>query len=811
MANKNLTPFLFGGKVTSRRPPQPEMTLIVRAKFILEPGAPLSLPEGHPALAQETLRGDVFHDDDHEQTDECLYPSDLVDFKPHADVLLIGTCHTPGKARMTECPVRFGVGSWSKILRVVGERVWMDGLLGPAMSDPVPFDRMPLGDRRSFGGPGHPLNPVGRGHGTRELPNVEGADDLLLSRSDRPAPAGFGPLSPNRPDRRARVGKNYGKAYREKRAPYYADDFDWTYFNSARPDQWLPYLRGDEELLFQNLHPDAEVFRSRLPGLRIRVFANDAERGFREVPMHLDTLLANLDEGALFLTWRGLTEVTDDDLSRVTTLVASEPLDGPALPEEHYREILARFEADPLEIEEQLAPELKEEWGALQALQKKGDGAAPPGGGGAAGLDPLSALLKARLGDVAKPQQERIGRAMAGLAGVALPGGKVLGSVIAEALRNLPKASQALPPMSSAASPMLMDAALRTAFRRVARAVEEAKGLAAARGTQVPALAAWDKLASDPKLASMGLSTAPPRPPGQIGPGSDLRDQDLSEQDLSGRDLTGANLTGAILTGANLRGARLTRAILRQAVLFDADVREADFTGADLTLATLQSAWAERAVFRGATLEGATFDGARLMEADLSGTQGSQLVFSRADMTGAVARGAAWAVAFLEDTVLERADLSQASLTRCFVSKVKGASATFAGATLTGSSFSGSDLTGAIFTGARGDGSVWMAATLTGADLSLAVLTGALFSEATADGAIFFGANVRGARFDRANLTRADFTRANLFEADLLKARVPEAKFVDANLYDAKFYETSGSGCDFRGANLKKSTLERDR
>ncbi|HTN84737.1 MAG TPA: DUF2169 domain-containing protein [Sorangium sp.] len=810
MANKNLTPFLFGSKVTSRQPPQPEMTLIVRAKFTLRPGAPLSLPEGHPVLAQETLRGDVFHDDDHDQTGECLYPSDLADYKPHADVLLFGSCHTPNKARMTECPVRFGVGSWSKILRVVGDRVWMDGLLGPAMSDPVPFERMPLGDRYSFGGPGHPLNPVGKGQGTRELPNVEAADDLLLSRSDRPAPAGFGPVSPNRPDRRAKVGKNYGKAYREKRAPYYADDLDWTYFNAARPDQQLPYLRGDEELLFQNLHPGAEVFRSRLPGLRIRAFANDAERGFREVPMHLDTLLADLDKEALFLTWRGLTEVTDDDLSRVTTLVASEPLDAPPLPEAHYREILARFEADPLEIEEQISPELKEEWRALQALeQRKGADAAPAPD--ASGLDPLSALLKARLGDVARPQQDRIRRAMAALAGVAVPGGKVLGSVIAEALRNLPRASPALPPLVAGAAPMVTDAALRTAFRRVARAVEEAKSLAATRGTQVPGLAAWDKLVGDPKLSAMGLSAAPPRAPGKPGPGSDLSDQDLSDQDLSGADLTGANLTGAILTGANLRGARLTRATLKQAVLFGADLREADFTEADLSLATLQSAWAERAVFRGATLEGTSFDGARLMEADLSGTQGTQLVFSRADMTGAAARGATWAVAFLEGTVLERADLSKASLTRSFVSKVKATSATFAGATLTGTSFSGSDLTGASFTGARGDGSVWLGATLTGADLSHAVLTSTHFTEATAGDASFFGANARGARFDRADLTRADFTRANLFEADLLKAQVPEAKFVDANLYGAKFYQTTGSGCDFRGANLKKSTLERDR
>ncbi|AUX21313.1 hypothetical protein SOCEGT47_017940 [Sorangium cellulosum] len=806
MANKNLTPFLFGQKLTSRRPPQPEMTLIVRAKLTLKPGAPLALPEGHPVLAQETLRGDVFEEDDHDQTGECLYASDLADYKPHADVLLCGTCHTPGKARMTECPVRFGVGSWSKILRVVGDRVWMDGLLGPAMSDPVPFDRMPLGDRYSFGGPGHPLNPVGKGFGTRELPNVEHPEDLLLSRSDRPTPAGFGPLSPNRPERRAKVGKKYGASYRKERAPYYAEDFDWTYFNAAPPDQWLPYLRGDEELLFQNLHPDAAVFRSRLPGLRVRVFVSDAEGGFQEVPMQLDTLFADLDNEALFLTWRGLVEVQDDDVSRYNTLVASEALADPPLPEAHYRDILRRFEADPLEIEEQLLPEHKEEWRALLALQQRGAEAAPPD---APGLDPLSALLKARLGDVAKPQQDRLRRAMAALSGLALTGGKVVGEAIAEALRSLPKASHGLPPLSPGASPGVTDAQLRIAFRSVARAVEEARALATARGTPVPALAAWDKLLADPKLASMGLSPAAPPEPEKLGPGCDLSGQDLSDRDLSGQDLTGANLNGAILTGANLRGARLARANLQKAVLFEADVREADFTDADLSLATLQGARAEGALFRGATLEGASFDAARLLGADLSGSQGAQLVLSRADMTGAAARGARWHTAYLESTVLERADLSQASLTRCFVSKCNAASATFAGATLSGTSFAGSDLSQAVFTDARGDSGVWMGATLTGADFSHAVLTSALFSEASAEGALFFGANLRRARLDRANLTRADFTRANLFDADLGKALVAEARFVDASLYDAKLYQTSGSGCDFRGANLKKSTLER--
>ena len=807
MKSKNLTPFLFGSRVTSRRPPQPEMVLIVKAKLTLRPGAPLALPEGHPVLAQGTLRGDVFRDDDDDQTGECLYPSDFADFKPQADVLLRGSCHTPGKKRMTECPVRFGVGAWSKILRVVGHRVWMDGVLGPAMSDPVPFDRMTLDDRHSFGGPEHPLNPVGKGFGTRELPNIEHVEDLLRTRSDRPTPAGFGPLSPSRPERRAKVGKRYGKPYREKRAPYYAEDFDWSFFNAAPPDQRLPYLRGDEELLFQNLHPAAEVFRSRLPGLRIRAFASDLPGRLREVPMVLDTLLADLDEEALHLVWRGLTETKEDDLSDQTVIIGSEPLGEPPLPVEHYRDALQRFEADPVEIGDHLPPDLKEEWGALQALGEQRAKGTPPD---TKGLDPVSALLKIQLGDVAKASQEKVRKAMASLWRLVLPGGRLLGSVIEEALRDQPPAPHAGAPLNPGSVPVIPDALIRTAFRTLVRAVEGARARTAAQGQPLKGMEEWDKLLRDPKLNSMGLSPVEPRAPDSIGPGSDLSGQDLSDRDLSGRDLTGADLTGAILSGAILRGAKLTRAKLLQAVLFDADLRDADLAEADLTLATLQGARADGAVFRGATLDHASFESARLLGADLSGTEGTQLIFSRADLTGATAKGAKWHMAFLEGTTLVRADLSGATVTRSFVSKCNAVSASFARAILTGTSFAESDLSQAIFTDARGDGSVWMGANLTGADLGHATLKSAHFTEANATGARFFGANLRQARFYRAILERADFTRANLFDADLHKAVVGEAKFVDANLYDAKLYQTSGSGCDFNGANLTRSTLERD-
>ena len=71
-------------------------------------------------------------------------------------------------------------------------------------------------------------------------------------------------MNPAWPQRAPKVGKDYGARWRKERSPYYAEDFDWTYFNAAPADQRLPgYLRGDEPLVFQNLHPTAQVFEAR--------------------------------------------------------------------------------------------------------------------------------------------------------------------------------------------------------------------------------------------------------------------------------------------------------------------------------------------------------------------------------------------------------------------------------------------------------------------------------------------------------------------------------------------------------------------
>src|SRR6185437_1243133 len=127
MKTKNLTPFLVGPKVTSRSPPQVEMTLIVRGLFRLRPGEPVAPLDG--MMEQGALRADEYAEGDDDRRGECLYPGDFADFKRNAEVMLRGACHAPGGQAVRELGVRFAVGAWSKTLRAVGRRVWTESLV----------------------------------------------------------------------------------------------------------------------------------------------------------------------------------------------------------------------------------------------------------------------------------------------------------------------------------------------------------------------------------------------------------------------------------------------------------------------------------------------------------------------------------------------------------------------------------------------------------------------------------------------------------------------------------------------------------
>ena len=806
MLTKNLTPFLFGAKLCSRKPPQPEMTLVVRGKFVLSPGVAVT-PLGD--LEQGMLTAEVFHEDDDERQGECVYPGDFADFKLNAEVLLKGTCNAPGQKAVTESSVRFAVGAWSKSLKVTGPRAWTDDLPGAQISSPLPFTTMPLTYTNSFGGPGFALNPVGKGHGNRDLPNIEHAAHLVRSRGDRPEPAGFGPLNAAWPQRAGKVGKEYGKSYQEKRAPYFAEDFDWAYFSAAPLDQQISgYLRGDEELTFQNLHPHAPVFSARLPGLRVRAFVKDVERRFREVRLSLDTLLADTDEGVLTLTWRGVDKVKEDDLTDVAfVLLATEPLQDRALPESHYQTLLEELEQDPMGFKAAMPAGLEE---AGERLQEERAGRLPAAPA-VAPPDPVSGMMQAKFGNLAGPEQSRVGDAIARTK-IASPKTDLDGA-LAAAISRLAES----PPMAMPRKPGAMpDLGLRASMRELLAKVAQVKQIAVDQKTplkeaELARLQQLEQVPNDPRWKQLDPEYRPPGPisTDEPGPGRDLSEQDLSHRDLRGLDLSNARMEGTILTGADLRGAKLCGASLKNAILYKADLSGADLSKADLTTANAALVRADGVNLTGAILEQAFFEGAILTNAILIEAKGEYVVFAAADMTGARAERASLEHSDFSKATLTRASFFKASLGSCLFAECHAAHVDMTSTKLRGVSFADANLKGARFLHARGEQSLWAKARLDGADFSYAWMVGSHFNEVSATDARFFGANLRECRFYKASLERAEMVRANLFGADLCKATMTGAKFTGASLYDAKFLQASGAGCDFNGANLKRSTLER--
>src|SRR5262249_31662236 len=139
-----------------------------------------------------TLVGDIYDEDD---PGRCLrYGSDLVPFKPRADVLVVGNAHAPRGTPVTSLPVRVGVGELSKTIDVVGNPTGKTGLLG-TMTPPERSVRMPLGYENAYGGPGDRKNPAGKGR-EGEPPNLENPRRKIIGPTDSADPVGFGPIPP---------------------------------------------------------------------------------------------------------------------------------------------------------------------------------------------------------------------------------------------------------------------------------------------------------------------------------------------------------------------------------------------------------------------------------------------------------------------------------------------------------------------------------------------------------------------------------------------------------------------------------------
>ncbi|HHM04788.1 MAG TPA: DUF2169 domain-containing protein [Gammaproteobacteria bacterium] len=770
----NDTPFAVAWLPGKVHYPRDTLTVMVKGAFRLQAGGVAVLDEDEPAQ----FSGDLYYGED--ASSGCRYDSDFAYFKPRADLILVGTCHAPRGQAVPACEVVFGVGSWRKSLWVVGERQWNKRLLGERMSEPQPFVSLPLRYDYSYGGAGFAANPLGKGYRpvtdaggdkVHYLPNIEHPRHRIRSAKDQLAPAGFGPLDRTWLERRSRMG-SYDETWRKTRWPWFPADFDWRAQNAAPSDQQLEgYLRGDESLLFENMHPEHARYRSRLPGLRVRGFVEEGEGAAghtREVPLVLDTLWVDLDAERLVLLWRGVIPVSSPKYPELNQLlVVHEPVHQAAPDAGHYA---PKFEQDAEEAEVPPADTV------------------PPAVPSAPEPDPVA-----------------INAAVAGEVAAALDGLKQTHPGHAATLDAVKTVMQSSDPAAAAE-------AFFTALGVDPAAAEAGQSEAAARAKAILAQQGFDISALDEVLADAPEGGDAPADSGpaaaKAGEAAAVPGADLSGFQGAGRDWRGADLRQAILTEAQLQNALLQNADLRGAVLSQADLSHADLSGACLDDADLSGANLTGAQLRGASMKNVLADGACLNKADLSGVQAAGAQFTHAHLEEARFHDAVLTEADFDASVLHRAVFTAAVLVKASLGTAAGDEVQASGAELTElRAGDGCRLPRAVFTGVRGDASLWTGAHLAGASFQYADLVRADFSGACLHGARLDAAELRHGDLSGADLSGASLRQANLFQADLQEAQLVQTDLSGSNCFQAEFWNARLDQTCLTGTNIQMTKL----
>ena len=657
-------------------------------------------------------------------------------------------------------------------MNVYGNRTWQQLPTGrPGAIEADPFITLPLTYDNALGGLTSRKNPVGVGKAGENAPRLEDPRFPILSRRDDHDPAGFGPLSPAWLPRADMIG-TYRGAWAKERWPWLPADFDYGYFNSAPRDQQVGYLRGDEALRFENLHPAYPDYRCQLPGVRVRCFAQmrgpkDGEQ-FREVPLHLDTIWIDLTQEKIVLVWRGLTEVRTPKMKEIQHVIAwDEPLAEPPKNLDHYRQLLAT-KLHPPEDEEPEEPAIPtDDWEPE--------------------FDREIAAMKQ---EIEQAEQQLLAKSAAEKAALIAQGAD-------------PKLFEppAVPVSGAAALAAMLDAQTDLTPEQMAKSrqgvveAEQAEAKFAAMDAEfakdfpeppsrdeILAIASQTRNVSGMDLSGMDLS-------GQNWVGVDLSQTDLGKANLSGTNLTGANLTGANLAEANLTGVDLTRANLDQA----------DLDAAILAGATLK--WT--------SLNGTTLCRLALAGLDFSGSKGRQPDFSGADL----------AKASFIDAEFYAADFSGCNLTDALCVGIRIERADFDGAKAPGINFEGAhlpkmnadgetDFSRGNFKAVVAPKAAFEGTLLDDANFSRAKLPGAQFGDASLRGAIMDRADLNGAVFDDAVLAGAKLTNTNLLRANLERADLTGADLRGSNLYEAGLWQAQLQDANFDKANVKRTLLE---
>lgn len=322
------------------------LAVVVKATYAIRPGEALELAEEQvPVDLAGTYHGDP-------ATSSMRFEPEVAFVKPSTDVVLVGHAY-PDRPGARQVDVGLHVGPVRKTVRVFGDRHWVSPLGFHRISDPEPFERIPLMWERAFGGwdrtaadPGnHQVerrNPVGVGFRVGRfavpvegdlLPNLEDPRNLIRDVSDAPVPAGVGFIGPHWEPRIGYAG-TYDDAWQQTRMPLLPDDFDRRFFNAAPVDQVVSgRLRGGEAVGIANaaLVPRLTFHLPGEPPPNVMI----VQRGVTDEVLdpYLDTVILDTDAMQVLLLWRAHTHIPSGPHSVTAIHVAPHAQSTHAAPE----------------------------------------------------------------------------------------------------------------------------------------------------------------------------------------------------------------------------------------------------------------------------------------------------------------------------------------------------------------------------------------------------------------------------------------------------------------------------------------------
>lgn len=286
----------------------------VKATFELpkKGGAAVLAPEQMAVLAQDEYEGDP-------EYSGIRYPADLIPGKRGTDIGLAGTVYNPAIKPVKKLKASVRVDDCYKEVLALGNRFWTKSLLRPGytITDPEPFNQMPISTKRLFGGisknkQGGAVrfaeNPLGTGFvlagnpiGGIRLPNFEDPKIRIKTHRKIYPPASFGFSLPCASHRLPFAGTQ-DEAWMNHRRPLYPQDLDLRFFNCAQPELISGgFLKGGETVALTHLTPDG--FREfQIPhydiGMTFKIKGQLIEK-----KAQLHTVMIEPDLNRFYMTW----------------------------------------------------------------------------------------------------------------------------------------------------------------------------------------------------------------------------------------------------------------------------------------------------------------------------------------------------------------------------------------------------------------------------------------------------------------------------------------------------------------------------